>query len=209
MGYDLLLSIIEQLGYVALFLVLCLGLIGLPIPNEAVVMTGGALAFSGVLSPVPAFIMTCLGICSAMSFGYSIGRFAGARLANWFRKRKNIGAFIDRSEELSHRFGGYAISISLCLPFLRHVTPYVMGMNKMKYGRFALFAYPSAFVWTMIYFLIGGFVGDQVQHIADVIYRYGIWIIVALAIVAAAYFVYRVQKRNKVRGQDSSIERQM
>lgn len=208
MGYELLLSIIEQLGYAALFLVLCLGLIGLPIPNEAVVMTGGALASSGVLSPVPAFIMTCLGICSAMTFGYSIGRFAGAKLADWFRKRKNIGAFIDKSEELSHRFGGYAISISLCLPFLRHVTPYVMGMNKMKYGRFALFAYPSAFVWTLIYFVIGSFVGDQVEHIAGLIYQYGIWIIGVLVAVAAGYMVYRFQK-SRGKKPSSSVERHM
>lgn len=208
MGYELLLSIIEQLGYVALFLVLCLGLIGLPIPNEAVVMTGGALASSGLLSPVPAFIMTCLGICSAMTFGYSIGRFAGVKLADWFRTRKNIGAFIERSEELSQRFGGYAISISLCLPFLRHVTPYVMGMNKMKYGRFALFAYPSAFVWTLIYFVIGGLVGDQVQEIADVIYRYGIWIIGVLGAVLAGYVVYRYMKA-RGKKSSSSVERHM
>ena len=50
--YEVLLNIIEEIGYVALFLVLCLGLIGLPIPNEAVVMTGGALAEAGIL-PVP------------------------------------------------------------------------------------------------------------------------------------------------------------
>lgn len=208
MGYELLLSIIEQLGYAALFLVLCLGLIGLPIPNEAVVMTGGALASSGVLSPIPAFIMTCLGICSAMTFGYSIGRFAGTKLTDWFRKRKNIGAFIDKSEELSHRFGGYAISMSLCLPFLRHVTPYVMGMNKMKFGRFALFAYPSAFVWTLIYFVIGSFVGDQVEHIAGLIYQYGIWIIGVLAAVAAGYLVYRFQK-SRGKKPSSSVERHM
>ncbi|MDF2834708.1 MAG: associated Golgi protein [Paenibacillus sp.] len=208
MGYELLLSIIEQLGYAALFLVLCLGLIGLPIPNEAVVMTGGALASSGVLSPIPAFIMTCLGICSAMTFGYSIGRFAGTKLTDWFRKRKNIGAFIDKSEELSHRFGGYAISLSLCLPFLRHVTPYVMGMNKMKFGRFALFAYPSAFVWTLIYFVIGSFVGDQVEHIAGLIYRYGIWIIGVLVAVAAGYLVYRFQK-SRSKKPSSSVERHM
>ncbi|MHA6484256.1 DedA family protein [Paenibacillus sp. strain BS8-2] len=207
MGYELLLSIIEQLGYIALFLVLCLGIIGLPIPNEAVVMTGGALASSGVLSPVPAFIMTCLGICSAMTFGYSVGRFAGTKLADWFRKRKNIGTFIDKSEELSHKFGGYAISISLCLPFLRHVTPYVMGMNKMKYGRFAMFAYPSAFIWTLIYFVIGSLVGDQVERIAELIYQYGIWIIGVLVAVVAGYIVYRFQKSRSQKS--SSVERHM
>ncbi|MFD0587161.1 DedA family protein [Paenibacillus sp. GCM10027627] len=206
MAYELLLSIIEQVGYYALFLVLCLGLIGLPIPNEAVVMTGGALAAAGALAPVPAFIMTCLGICSAMTFGYSIGRFSGAKFSNWFRSKKNIGRFLIRSEELSVKYGGYAISISLCLPFLRHATPYVMGLNRMKYGRFALFAYPSAFVWTLIYFILGSFVGDRVQEWSDNIYNYGIWVLVGLVILAAAYITYRIMKKKK---QPSSMDQQM
>ncbi|MDQ8735291.1 DedA family protein [Paenibacillus sp. LHD-38] len=204
--YDLLLNIIEEIGYFALFLVLCLGLIGLPIPNEAVVMTGGALAESGVLLPIPAFIMTCLGICSAMTFGYSIGRFAGSKLSNWFSSKKNISKFVTKSEQLSERYGGYAISLSLCLPFLRHVTPYVMGMNRMNYKRFALFAYPSAFVWTLIYFIIGSFVGDQVQALSDHIYKYGIWIVYALAAAGLSFVVYRFVKS---RQQKNQVERPM
>lgn len=206
-AYDLLLSIIEEVGYAALFLVLCLGLIGLPIPNEAVVMTGGALAASGVLSPIPAFIMTYLGICSAMSFGYSIGRFAGSRLSNWFSSKKNINRFVTRAEELSSKYGGYAISLSLCLPFLRHVTPYVMGINKMPFKRFILFAYPSAFIWTLIYFIIGTLVGEQVQNIANAIYQYGIWIVAAIAAAAIVYLGFRISKHRRTAKEN--VERPM
>lgn len=205
MAYDLLLSIIEQIGYVALFLVLCLGLIGLPIPNEAVVMTGGALSAAGTLSPIPAYMMTFLGICSAMTFGYSIGRFSGAKLSNWFRSKKNIAKFLDRSEELSEKHGGYALSISLCLPFLRHVTPYVMGFNRMRFVRFMLFAYPSAFVWTLIYFILGSFVGDQVQDLSKLIAKYGEWILVILCAAAAGYILYRhLKSKNKSENIDHS-----
>ncbi|WP_169082936.1 DedA family protein [Paenibacillus sp. PL91] len=204
--YDVLLNIIDQVGYFALFLVLCLGLIGLPIPNEAVVMTGGALAASGMLMPIPAFIMTFLGICSAMTFGYSIGRFAGSKLSDWFKRKKNIGRFVAKSEQLSERYGGYAISLSLCLPFLRHVTPYVMGMNRMPYKRFVLFAYPSALIWTLIYFIIGSFVGDQVQDLSDHIYKYGIWIIYALAAAVIGFAAYKYLKS---RNEKKQIERPM
>lgn len=206
MGYELLLTIIEEVGYVALFLVLCLGLIGLPIPNEAVVMTGGALSAAGVLSPVPAFIMTFLGICSAMTFGYSIGRFAGSKLSNWFSRKKNISKFIVKSEQLGQKYGGYAISISLCLPFLRHVTPYVMGFNKMLFRRFIMFAYPSAFVWTLSYFIIGTFVGDQVQDISGLIYTSGEWLVITLAVVGLGYLTY---KYFKVKSKKEKIERSL
>lgn len=206
MGYELLLTIIEEVGYVALFLVLCLGLIGLPIPNEAVVMTGGALAAAGVLSTVPAFLMTFLGICSAMTFGYSIGRFAGSKLSKWFSSKKNISKFIVKSEQLGQKYGGYAISISLCLPFLRHVTPYVMGFNKMLFRRFIMFAYPSAFVWTLTYFIIGTFVGDKVQDISGLIYTSGEWLVITIAVVGLGYLTY---KFFKVKSKKEKIERSL
>jgi len=206
MAYDILLNFIEQVGYVALFLVLCLGLIGLPIPNETVVMTGGALAAAEVLSPIPAFVMTCLGICSAMTFGYSIGRFAGSRFAGWFKSRKHIGKFLIKSEELSDKYGGYAISISLCLPFLRHATPYVVGMNRMRFTRFILFAYPSAFVWTLAYFILGFMVSDQVEHLSKLINKYESWFMFLLAFAIVAFIAYRIYK---AKSKKDSIERTM
>lgn len=206
MAYELLLSIIEQFGYAALFLVLCLGLIGLPIPNEAVVMTGGALAASGTLSMAPAYTMAFLGICSAMTFGYSLGRFSSAKLSNWFRNKKNINRFLIRSEELIEKHGGYAISISLCLPFLRHVTPYVVGLNRMKYTRFALYAYPSALIWTTFYFILGSYVGDGAQNLAGIINQYGLWVLLGLILTTIMYAIYRYLK---LKNNKSSVERPM
>ncbi|WP_424765506.1 DedA family protein [Paenibacillus sp. sgz302251] len=204
--YELLLSIIEEIGYFALFLVLCLGLIGLPIPNEAVVMTGGALSDAGVLLPVPAYMMTFLGVCSAMSFGYSIGRFAGSKLSNWFSSKKNVAKFVARSEQLSERYGGYAISMSLCLPFLRHVTPYVLGLNRMPFKRFILIAYPSAFIWSLTYFIIGSIVGDQVQDLSNHIYKYGLWVVYAILAAVLIYATYRYLKH---KNQKDQMERYM
>lgn len=198
MAYDLLLSIIEQLGYAALFIVLCLGLIGLPIPNEVVIMTGGALAASGILSPVPAYAMTFLGICSAMTFNYIIGKYAGSRLFDWFMRKKNIERFMLRAQRLNEKYGGFALGIGLLLPFLRHVMPFVSGTNTMKFKKFMLFAYPSAFVWTLIYFILGSIVGDNVQSIGDLIYQYGMYVVyVIIAAIAGYLFWYYMKSRDK------------
>ena len=151
--------------------------------------------------------MTFLGICSAMTFSYGVGRFAGSKLAKWFSSQKNISRFMERSERLSERYGGYAISLSLCLPFLRHATPYVMGMNRMSFRRFMLFAYPSAFVWTLIYFMIGTIVGDQVQQLSEQIYNFGVWVIAGLIAVVLVYLIYKYVRRS--RGRKEAIERTM
>lgn len=55
MDVEYLISIIEQYGYAALFFSLWLGIVGLPIPDEVIVMTGGAVTGMGILHPLPAF----------------------------------------------------------------------------------------------------------------------------------------------------------
>ncbi|MOA25311.1 hypothetical protein D3C78_1460270 [compost metagenome] len=109
--------------------------------------------------------------------------------------------FIAKSEQLSERFGGYAISISLFLPFLRHATPFVTGVNRMSYKRFSLFAYPTAFVWTLIYFVIGSIVGDNVQELADKIVKYDMWIVYALIAAALIFIIFKYVKDKRKKDQ--------
>lgn len=50
-----LMSYIEQYGYWALFFCLWLGIIGMPIPDEMIVMSGGLVSSMGILDLIPAF----------------------------------------------------------------------------------------------------------------------------------------------------------
>lgn len=199
MGYDFLLEFIDQFGYIALFLVLCLGLIGLPIPNEVVLMTAGTLSAAGVLSYPFAYLAVYLGICSAMTFSYIVGRFfTKTKLFRSMQKSAKTERYFATSEKWFDTYGGYAIGMSLCLPFLRHITMYVAGMNKMSYRRFALYAYPSAFLWTLVYFLLGIAVKDQIMEIGTMIEHYGLIVIAVFILCLLLYLLYR-SSRNKQR----------
>lgn len=191
MAYEVLTNAVEDLGYAAFFLALCLGLIGLPIPNEAVVMTGGALAATGLLAPVPAFIVIYLGISCGLTFGYGVGRAAGSQLGKRLERKKNFAKFLASSQRLSERYGSMAISMSIFLPLLRHITMYAVGLNKLPYLRFAPFAYVSAFLWTLAYFLIGTYVSEYVVTIGDQVNRYGMLLVWVILGVGAGYAVYR------------------
>ena len=193
-GYDLLLEIIETIGPIALFLVLCLGLIGLPIPNEAVVLTAGALSEANVIHTTIAFAMVTLGICSAMTFNYSLGRFTSSRLTKWFSKRQQFGQFITKSDQLIDKYGLYAIPISAFFPFVRHATPYVMGMNNMKFSKFALIAFPAATLWTSIYFTLGHFVGDRIPEIIVLTNQYEAIFFAIGAIIISILFIRGIRR---------------
>ncbi|GIO56012.1 DedA family protein [Paenibacillus cellulositrophicus] len=163
---DTLMGLIEQVGYFAFFFVLCLGVIGLPLPNEVVVMIGGVLAGTGHLAPVSSFITIYLGICSGLTVGFVVSRLAASRLLDRLTRSKRMARYIDKAELLNRKYGNMAMCISVFLPVLRNVTPYAVGMKGMAYRRFALVSYTTAFVWTLLYFLIGSTLGLQVDDIS-------------------------------------------
>jgi membrane-associated protein len=205
-GYDLLLEIIEYIGPLALFLVLCLGLIGLPIPNEAVALTGGALAENGILHEALAYIMLTLGMCSAMSFNYSLGRFTSSKLSKWFNDKQKLGNIYDKSQRLVEKHGIYAIPISVFLPFLRHATPYIMGVNRLRFTRFMIIGFPAAMVWAAIYYTIGHFVGDRIPDIIQTLRRYESAFYVALTISALLLLLIFIRKYQMKRKKNEAVE---
>lgn len=199
MGYDLLTAFIEDFGYAAFFFALCFGIIGLPIPNEAVVMTGGAVAASGLLSPIPTFIAIFLGIASGLTSGYLIGKAAGHQFGKRFENKKNFRKALEASERLSAKYGSFAICLFVLLPLLRHISMYIVGLNKMPYGRYATYTYSTAFVWTIVYFLLGWFVGEYIEQIGYHVNRYGMIIVWAILGTAGIYGLVRLAIMRKTR----------
>ncbi|MED2145653.1 DedA family protein, partial [Bacillus thuringiensis] len=163
-----LLDLIVQYGYPAMFLSLWLGIVGMPIPDEVIVMTGGMVSSLNILHTIPTFILTYLGVVSGLSLGYILGYRIGAPILDRLAKKKRIGSYIQKSTELIHQHGSYALIISYFLPVVRHVVPYLVGINRMNFLRYAMFSYTTGFIWTLGYFTIGYYFGQNIQYIGGV-----------------------------------------
>ncbi|MGZ9583372.1 DedA family protein [Paenibacillus marinisediminis] len=205
MKYEALLWFIQHFGYAALFFALWLGIVGMPIPDEVVVMTGGAVTANGLLHTLPAFVLTYLGVVSGLSLGYVLGRLLGRSVLDRLRRRNKMNKYIDLSETLTHKYGSFSLCISYFFPILRHVMPYVIGLNRMTFRRYALFSFTSGLVWTAIFFIVGRFVGDHVQEIGEFVYRYGLKLLWILFVVAIVYLIIRYTSNlHKWQGRDEA-----
>lgn len=159
MEYELL---IAEYGYAALFFSLCLGLFGFPMPNEAIVMTSGAVTATGLLLPFPAFLMTYLGVCSGLTFGYTMGRLFGLPLLTRLKRIRGFEGALARTERLTDKYGSFSLVFGYFIPVVRHVMPYVVSSNRMSFARFAPFAYAGGLIWTCVYFIAGRLVTTAV-----------------------------------------------
>jgi len=176
-----LLLFIEQYGYFALFFSLWLGIIGMPLPDEMIVMSGGFLSSLEKMVVWKSFLLTYL--------GFVLGKLFGHRVLDKLVKKKKA-KYLLKSKELLDQYGRFALVLSYFIPIVRHILPYLVGMNNMSFKTYALFSYTTGLVWTLIYFTLGLLFGSQIEYISVIATKYGIYFGVFILIVSCFYYFY-------------------
>ncbi|PRD07576.1 alkaline phosphatase [Bacillus sp. MYb56] len=191
-----LMSYIEQYGYWALFFCLWLGIIGMPIPDEMIVMSGGFVSSLGILNVIPAFVLTYLGVVSGLFLGYIIGKVFGTKVLDKLMKKKKA-KYLLKSQQMVEKYGHYALVTSYFIPVVRHIVPYLVGMNNMSFKTYALYSYTTGFVWTLVYFVLGSLFGQHIESIVAVAIKYGAYFGGIVFVIASGAYLYK-QRRNTV-----------
>lgn len=190
-------------GYVAIFSLLVLGIVGLPVPDEFLLTGCGFLIYQGHLQPIPAFLSALAGSMSGITVSYTIGKTVG-----WKFLHSRFGKFLHISDErirLVHdwfdRIGHWALLIGYFVPGVRHFTAIVAGTSKLEYRSFALFAYSGAIAWVSTFLFIGDHFGNRWEEILKLVERHLKVGSLVLAIAIAVYLVIRYfYRRRKIAG---------
>jgi len=172
MSIDFVINAVQQYGYLALFFLLWLGIIGLPIPDEVVVMTGGFVVALGILQPLPAFFITYTGVIFGLSIGYVFGKVMGIPSLKYLEQKKNMSKYTNQANRLFDRYGSFSLVLGYFFPVIRHIVPYIVGMAKMPYSKYAALSYSTGFAWTLVYFTIGRYFGNNINTIANFLTQY-------------------------------------
>lgn len=175
MDVTMLVNQIEQYGYAALFFCLWLGIIGMPIPDEVIVMCGGFVTATGVLDVVPSFLVTYAGVVSGLSLGYVLGRWIGPPILERLAKKKNMDTYIKKADSIVHKYGPFSVFLSYFFPVVRHIVPYIVGANKLRFSKYALYSYTTGLLWTFLFFMLGRCFGSKIDFIYELLRTYS-WI---------------------------------
>jgi len=186
MNTDFIINGVQQYGYLALFFLLWLGIVGMPIPDEAVVMVGAFVTALGMLHPVPAFLVTYAGVISGLSIGYVLGKVIGRPSLKYLEGKKDMGKYTNKANELVERFGSYSLVLGYFFPVIRHIIPYIVGMAKMPYSKYALWSYTTGFAWTLVYFMIGRYFGNNITMIVNFLAAYKLMLIALFVLSGVA-----------------------
>jgi membrane-associated protein len=188
---------VEQYGYIALFLVLWIGFFCIPVPNEVIVMTSGFLIAQGIFSVIPGFLITYFGVVMSLTTLYILGRYCFHPIRSILLCKPKFKKHIDSASRLIERYGPLALMIGYCFPGVRHFVPFIIGSNQMSYRMFATYAYGTVAAWTTVYFLLGYYFGENMDHILRNIFVYGTIVLSIGSTLLGLIFYRRRRKKYK------------
>jgi membrane protein DedA with SNARE-associated domain len=189
-------SWISAYGAPALFALMAFGVVGLPLPDEALLAVAGALMGQGRLHPVPAAIAAMAGAMTGITFSYGLGRFAGLPLVLRYGGRLHLDtAVLARVAAWFNRTGKWLLLAGYFIPGVRHVAAMVAGASKLPVVTFMEFAYAGAALWVSCFLLIGYVLGDDWRGLVISLHRHLLAAGLVLAAVAGGYAYFKARRR--------------
>jgi len=169
------------------------GIVGLPIPDETLLVFSGFLISKGRLHPALTFAAGFLGSVGGISMSYLIGLSVGYRFVQRYGKYVHLSS--ERVHQINrwfHRIGHWLLTIGYFIPGVRHFTALVAGMSRLEYRTFVTFAYPGAAIWVGSFLTLGYVVGDNWQAAFQMIQRYTLIAITVIVLVAGlVWWIYK------------------
>jgi len=153
---------ITQYGCLAIFALLMLGIVGLPVPDEILLTFVGYLIFEKTLPALPAGAAALLGSICGITLSYVLGRTWGSPLIEKYGRFISLRRkHLDKVRRWFNRIGKWTLTVGYFLPGVRHFTGFVAGASKLQWPVFAGYAYLGALFWAATFITLGYKLGEE------------------------------------------------
>lgn len=191
-------ELIGQYGHMAVFLLLTLGIVGLPLPDEILLTYIGYVTSIGKIH----FAFTLVSAFAGAVCGISISYLLGIKLGEPFLRKYGPRFFIKekailRTNTLFNKYGSLVLFICYFIPGVRHVAAYLAGITRFSFKRFATFAYTGAFVWVLTFLVLGNRLGSNWKVVFSYVHEYTWFVIIPLAILGTMFIIYLIWMKRK------------
>jgi membrane protein DedA with SNARE-associated domain len=191
--------ILSTWGYLALFGIVLLSAVGIPVGSEVATGYAGALASGQLttshhhLSLGAVIVVAIAGELVGSIIGYSIGRFGGRPLVD------KVGKYVllthrdlDRAEAWFARRGEPFVLFGRFIPLLRSFVSVAAGLGEMTIGKFLAFTVVGCAVWCSVLASIGYSLGASWHHVIKVFSDAGYVLAALFVITVVVFLVHRI-----------------
>ena len=206
---NLISTLLNNLNYPTIFLLMLLESTVVPVPSELVVAPAAYHAAGGHLNVLLVVLFATIGADVGASINYFVALYVGRpiiyRFANsrWGKMCLLNQGKIEKSERYFDQHGIVATLTGRLIPGIRHLISLPAGLARMNYWKFLLYTTIGAGCWHAILAAMGWYLHAVVpeEQLEETIKQYNHYIVAAilvLVVLAAAYFIIK-HKLNKKR----------
>lgn len=191
-------AFIDRDGYVALFVLMALGNIGIPVGTEIVMPVAGAFVAKGHLSSL--WLTGVVGILGELTGSfvlYGIGYYGGRPFVARYGKYVGLSMHkLDVAHTFYERYGSKTVFVCRFIPFLRGVSALPAGISQMNWAHFLLYTAAGSAFFCFGLAALGNALGNRLGSVLPLIHSVG-YVVLALAVVAIVVFFIVRSRRAK------------
>jgi membrane protein DedA with SNARE-associated domain len=188
--------LISTYGYGAVFVLVAVESLGIPLPGETILIT--AAIYAGSTHRLSPWLLWAVAAAAAVvgdNIGFWIGDKGGYRLLRRYGRYIRVRETeVKVGRLIFDRHGGKVVFFGRFVSVLRTYAAFLAGTLKMRWRRFSLFNVAGGIVWSGIYTWASYGAGHAIQnvsHTATIVLG-----VVAAVVVVAAIVVVRRKAKN-------------
>jgi membrane protein DedA with SNARE-associated domain len=161
-------GLIAQYGYLAVFVIVGLESIGIPLPGETTLIAAAIYAGATHNLEIAGVILAATaGAILGDNIGYLLGHWGGYRvLVRYGRYVRLDQAKVKVARYLFDRYGGPVVFFGRFTAILRAYAAFLAGTSRMPWWRFLLFNALGGVVWASLYGTGAYVLGNQIQRLS-------------------------------------------
>ena len=204
---QIIINIMEQVGYLGVFLLIAIENIFPPIPSEVILVFGGFMTtYTSLNIPIMILVATLGSLLGAIVLYYigkifnkeRLKRIVNGKIGKVLRLKASD---IEKADKWFDTKGNKTVFFCRFIPIVRSLISIPAGMSEMPMQKFLLYTITGSLIWNTVLIIVGSIVGDKWETIVGYLDNFCniILIILAIIFVVALYywFVIRKKKQNK------------
>ena len=192
-------TLVEHFPYIGIFILLILGEIGLPFPEDATLILRGFLIAQKVTKPLPTFMVVYSGLLLTDFSLYWVGKKYGRKVIEHKRFRRILSAErLLTLEEKFRKWGIYVVFVGRHFLGIRAQIFLAAGVMRMSTLKFIMADAASAILTMTLMVGIGFLGGNSIEILQKDVKRVEHIGILILAILFTGWIVYKYFKNRKI-----------
>lgn len=197
-------GIMEQFGYLGVFLLIMVENLFPPIPSEIILTFGGFMTTSTDLTIWGVILASTLGSMIGAMILYGIGLLLDVErlekiVDRWGHILRLTRDDIHKADKWFDKYGIWTVFFCRFVPLIRSLISLPAGMSNMNFGLFLFFTTIGSLIWNTVLIYLGAAVGSQweiIVHYMD-IYSNIVYALIAVAIIVFIVWFIKSRKKNK------------